>query len=104
MEPDYFALRQQAEADVAKTCPPPIYAPGWAAFYAVAGTAVVATVFAAFTGLDLDNPKVMQAVYWTAALAGLAAYFPMRSQEKRYRTAVSRRFDELVKRARAEKH
>lgn len=104
MEPDYLAIREKAEADAASSAPPPKHPPVSTAFYAAAGAAVAAMTFALILGLDLDNPKVMQGVYITAALAWVGTYFPLRSQEKQHDAATQKRFEELLTRARSQKH
>lgn len=104
MRPDYVAIRDRAEAEVQKTNPPPMYEPGWGAFYAFVACSLATFVFASVLGLSHENPKVMQGIYITSAIAALAAYLPLRSQQKRHEAAVSKRFQELLADAQQEKH
>lgn len=104
MEPDYLALEERATADVERTCKPPAYSPLQAGFSVFVAAIFVTLVFAWILGLDTENLKVKQAMAIASALAGLATYFPLRSQEKKYWEARSRRLKELMAEAKQEKH
>lgn len=104
MRSDNLAIREQAESEVQKTIRPPVYGPGLGALYAFIACSLATNAFAIILGMSLDNPKVMQGIYITSALAALAAYLPLQSQQKRYGAAVSKRFQELLADAQRKKH
>lgn len=104
MKLDYEALEERATADVERTCKLPAYSPLQAGFYVFVAAIIVTLVFAWILGLNTENPKVKQALAITSTLAGLATYFPLRSQEKRYWAARSRRLKELMAEVQREKH
>lgn len=98
------SLWEQAQKDVAATTPPPKYAPLYAAVCVGFAASLACAVFSGILGIDIENPKVGQAVTITSLVAGLVTYLPLRSMEKAHSRAVAERYRELTTMANEQKH